>query len=79
MSTNRQQDRDFKEALDSEMEITIKDSALQTAIDWIGGTLDPDDVFNNKSLESWAVNNGFIKETEIDYKEWAESNGYTKE
>ena len=31
-------------------------------IEWIGGYLDPDDVFEEKDLREWAENNGYIEE-----------------
>jgi hypothetical protein len=35
---------------------------LQQSIDFIKKYLDPDDVFDDKILESWAESNGYSKE-----------------
>jgi hypothetical protein len=41
---------------------SLSNSALDLAIGWIQDNLDPDDVFDQKDLESWAEANGYIKE-----------------
>ncbi|MFC1924280.1 hypothetical protein ACFLXA_02820 [Chloroflexota bacterium] len=40
----------------------IKSNILEDAVDWIGINLSPEDVFSDKDLEDWALDNGFIKE-----------------
>ena len=54
MATTYQQDRAFRDAL-------VDTNLLQMAIDWIASNLDPDDVFEADTLESWAKDNGFIE------------------
>lgn len=62
MPTTRQ-DADFaEEMVDSIGEVTMKKSALDNAILWIGNNLDPDDVFDEKDLIAWATSNGYVKE-----------------
>lgn len=39
-------------------------SFLESAMVWIGKNMEPEDVFSEKSLDMWADNNGYIKETE---------------
>ena len=36
--------------------------ALDDAIDWINSNLEPEEVFNEKQLENWAIENGYIRE-----------------
>lgn len=62
MSTVRQ-DMAFAELMqDDIVQPTIKESALQSAIDFIGNEFDPDDVFTDKQLSEWAERNGYVKE-----------------
>ena len=51
----RKQDQDFQEAF-------AKDDMLDIAIEWISANLSPDEVFNTKQLETWATENGFVKD-----------------
>ena len=37
---------------------------LQSAIDWIQGKLDPEDVFTEEQLARWANDNGYVKDGE---------------
>jgi len=37
-------------------------SALDNAIDWIADNLNPEDVFPQSDLETWADENDYIKE-----------------
>lgn len=58
------QDKQFAEEMAASVdETTVKmsNSALDNAIVWIQDTLEPDDVFSIKQLESWAESNGYIK------------------
>jgi len=56
--TSYKQDKDFQ-AIIQEM---IPSDALSSAIDYISHNLDPEDVFDEKTLSVWAENNGYIKE-----------------
>lgn len=50
------QDKDFaRNVLES-------DSVLDKAIDWISSNLDPEEVFSDGDLATWANKNGFEKE-----------------
>lgn len=64
MPTNSQ-DKEFatemKDSVD-EVDVKMSHSALDNAIAWIAKNLDPDDVFTNESLETWAENNGYVKQ-----------------
>ena len=35
---------------------------LKDAIAWIRENMTPEDVFDNESLDTWANNNGYVKE-----------------
>ena len=37
-------------------------SMLENAIEWIRDNMKPDQVFDDKDLEGWAEDNGFVKE-----------------
>lgn len=56
------QDKAFAENMDSFLSASLSTAALDGAIEWISNNLSPDDVFTTKDLESWAENNGYIKE-----------------
>jgi hypothetical protein len=56
------QDRAFLELMQSNAEVKMSTASLDEAIDWIKNNLKPDDVFDNKELESWAESNGYIQE-----------------
>ena len=59
------QDRDFADEMASNVEETtvkMNLSTLDAAISWMQSNLDPDDVFSTKDLETWAENNGYVKE-----------------
>lgn len=57
-----QQDKDFAEEIAHHVEIKVTNSAMDTALQWIRANLDPDDVFPEKDLQSWAESNGYVKE-----------------
>jgi len=62
MATNRQ-DTDFAEVMkDSVDEVKMSNTSLDNAIEWIQSQLEPDEVFTEKQLISWAESNGFVKE-----------------
>jgi hypothetical protein len=56
------QERAFLELMQSNAEVKMSTASLDEAIDWIKNNLKPDDVFDNKELESWAESNGYIQE-----------------
>lgn len=55
----RQQENDFSGEISSFIEINT--DALQSAIDFIGREMEPEDVFSEKQLEDWAEANGYTK------------------
>jgi hypothetical protein len=68
-------DREFKEEIADQLPADL----LDTAINWITRNLSPDEVFDEKQLDDWADDNGYVKEKKIDYEGWAKDNGYVKE
>jgi hypothetical protein len=56
MATTVKQDKDFTDRV-------IPGSLLEDAIDWIGANMNPDDVFDQKSLDAWALANGYVEES----------------
>ena len=56
------QDKNFASEMEGHINYSVSHSALDSAIDWMRDNLDPDDVFDDKKLEAWAENNGYIKE-----------------
>lgn len=56
------QDKQFANHIEGNFTLEVSTSALDEAIHWIGSELDPEDVFSEKQLSSWAEANGFIKE-----------------
>jgi hypothetical protein len=59
--TTARQDREFNEML---MEHLRQDSALEKCIAWIAENMNPQLVFSQCDLETWAQDNGYIKDTE---------------
>jgi hypothetical protein len=55
MATTYLQDKEFLNAV-------IGDSILEPAIEWIASNMDPEEVFDDRKLETWAENNGYVKE-----------------
>jgi len=56
-------DKAFAEEMAASLdEIKMSSSTLDNAIEWIGSNLNPDEVFKEKDLESWAESNGYVKE-----------------
>jgi hypothetical protein len=47
------QDRDFRDAL-------IPNNLLEEAIAWIAKNMSPDYVFDEKTLDAWASDNGYV-------------------
>jgi hypothetical protein len=54
MRTTAKQDRQFVDAI-------IDTTILESAIDWIANNLRPEDVFDEKDLETWAEESDYIK------------------
>jgi hypothetical protein len=67
-------DRGFKDEIASQ----LPDDLLDTAISWITRNLKPEEVFDDKELENWSEENGYVKEKDINYEAWAADNGYAK-
>jgi hypothetical protein len=55
MSTTAAQDREFLRAV-------ISSSLLEEAMAWIAKNMEPEDVFDRKTLENWAIDNGYSEE-----------------
>ncbi len=53
------QDTAFAEAMKANVEMSA--STLDEAIAWIASNLNPDQVFDESDLETWAENNGYSK------------------
>jgi hypothetical protein len=61
--TSVKQDQLFAEEMSGQAEeVKMKHSTLDVAIDWIQDNLSPEDVFDTKDLQTWAENNGYVKE-----------------
>lgn len=57
MATTVRQDSEFVSAV-------ISSSLLEDAIDWIQNNLNPEDVFDEKTLDTWADENGYERADE---------------
>ncbi len=55
--TTANEDRQF-------IDYVIETSLLGDAVDWIGNTLTPSEVFDEDVLVEWSTDNGYIKEKE---------------
>jgi hypothetical protein len=44
------------------IESVIDRTLLEASMEWIGNNLSPGDVFSERMLESWAKENGYIKD-----------------
>ena len=42
------------------MDFLRNDQLLETAIEWIRKNMEPEDVFSETDLQSWAENNGYV-------------------
>lgn len=62
MPSTRQEKEFAAKIKDHVDEVTISQSALDDAIEYISREFEPDDVFTEKQLTDWAERNGFIKE-----------------
>ncbi len=43
------------------MEHVMTTDPLEMAIDWISDNLSPEDVFDKKTLDQWAIDSGYTK------------------
>jgi len=64
--TTAQQDRDLASLLEEGLElsvtgreIVIEPKDMSFIVDWVSEELNPDDVFDDKTLRDWALRNGF--------------------
>ena len=56
------QHKAFAEEMQNQVdEITMSNSTLDAAIEWICGNLFPEEVFSEKDLKTWAENNGYAE------------------
>ena len=55
MSTSYLQDKTFRDAL-------IDTSLLENAIEWIASNMEPEDVFDEAKLRTWAKDMGFVED-----------------
>ena len=53
--TTPKQDKEF-------VETVISTTLLEDAIEWISRNMNPEDVFKENDLETWAESNGYVKE-----------------
>ena len=53
--TTVRQDSEFKDAI-------VPSSLLEEAIEWIKSNMEPEDVFNDDDLKTWAEDSGYTKE-----------------
>lgn len=53
--TTRLQDSNFLNAV-------LPNNLLEDSIEWIGSNMNPEEVFDEKELRYWALNNGFSEE-----------------
>jgi hypothetical protein len=58
MATTWKQDEEFWKAMHEDSGLLAK------AVEWIRGNLEPEDVFEERELESWAESNGYEKRDE---------------
>jgi hypothetical protein len=74
MATTDKNNKDF-------VATVIGDGALDSAIDWIGGNLSPDDVFSSDDLRRYCRGNEDPDDvfSEKQLADWAEANGFTKD
>ena len=76
--TTVSEDKQLADAIYDQMDVDSIQDAIATAlkesiqkslkqdywwlIDWIGKNMSPDDVFDEKVLEDWAIRNGYVKD-----------------
>ena len=57
-STTTRQDAEFVDILMGSMKIEFD---ARRAVEWVADTFSPGDVFDDKALTEWALENGFTK------------------
>lgn len=62
MATSVSQDEKFVNEINSLVEVTVNSCALEIAIEFIGKNFDPEDIFTEKQLSTWAEDNGYTKD-----------------
>ena len=70
MPTTGQQDKSFAKELEGLLSSKIADAVTDLfngasydwVLDWVLSNFDPEDVFSDSILESWATRNGFERE-----------------
>lgn len=50
----------MKNKVQNFIDAIIPSDILEVAVQWIGENYDPEDVFSNSQLETWAEENGWI-------------------
>ena len=51
---------------------------LEEVVEWIKSNMNPEDVFDEKALKHWAIENVKVDEyDEEDLRDWANENGYS--
>ena len=68
----RKQEKEFKDMMPS----------LDDVLEWISTELSPEDIYDDDledKLGTWATENGYVLEDEVDYEAWASENGYVDE
>jgi len=68
----RKQEKEFKDMMPS----------LDDVLEWISTELSPEDIYDDDledKLGTWATENGYVFEDEVDHEGWAEENGYVLE
>lgn len=79
MSTTNQ-DQEFEKIVQSNITTSVNTSMVDEAVDFVASNFDPEDVFSESKLLSWAKNydpEGIFDDGAL--SAWAESNGYVKE
>lgn len=56
------QDKEFSAIMNDQVSVSVGNGALSDAIDYISHNFEPEDIFTVSELETWAENNGYVKE-----------------
>lgn len=59
MATSNKQDRDYSEMINGTVTVSIPLSILEDSVEWIKKNMEPEDVFSEDQLSTWAKNNGY--------------------
>ena len=70
MKTNSRQDKDFLDRLFKTLSSNdiiqavrnLLEGDMSWVLDWVRETFDPDEVFTDEELNTWAEDNGYTKE-----------------